>query len=65
VNAFEQLQEAREEADYNTISTWSRMEVRANIQLAHDAFEAWRLVRATPNARVFKSALLFQKSWNR
>jgi len=41
------------------------MEVQAVIQLAREAFEAWARVNGTPNAKVFKSALLFQKSWNR
>ncbi len=59
--AFVDLQEARHQADYNTGSVWSRRDALTKIKLVHDAFDAWGRVKATPNATVFKFALLFQK----
>jgi len=65
MKAFEELQEARHEADYSTNSVWSRVDVLRTIQSARDAFDAWGTVKDTTNATVFKSALLFQKYWGR
>ncbi len=59
------LQEARHEADYDTTSTWNRMDVLRQVQRARNAFSAWASVRSTPNAAVLKAALLFQKNWGR
>lgn len=63
--AFVQLQEARHDADYNMTATLTRSEVLFVTKLAHDAFAAWARTKSTPNATVFKSALLLQKNWGR
>ena len=65
MSAFVDLQEARHDADYNTASSWNRMDVLTKVQSARDAFSAWASVKATPNAAVLKAALLLQKNWGR
>jgi hypothetical protein len=65
MNAFEELQEARHQADYNTISVWNRIAALTKVQLARDAFDAWGRVKDTSNATVFKFALLFPKARSR
>ncbi len=65
LKAFVELQEARHQADYDRSSVWSRRDVLTKIELARDAFDAWGRIKTTPNATVFKFALLFQKYWGR
>lgn len=65
MSAFVELQEARHEADYNTTTTWNRINSVTKIQVVHSAFAAWERVKASQNASVFKAALFFQKSWGR
>lgn len=55
---FVALQEARHGADYDLSSSVNRLDALALLQEAEDAFASWRIVRNTPYANVFLSALL-------
>jgi hypothetical protein len=62
-NAFAELQDARHDADYNLATTFARIDVLQKVDLAEQAFAAWRVVRAEPHASVFLAALLLQHQW--
>lgn len=64
-SAFIQLQEARQEADYDTIKRFSRADTQQLIALAEQAFSTWDEVKGTPAANVFLTALLLQDKWDR
>jgi hypothetical protein len=61
--AFVQLQEARHSADYDTIEVFSRPDVLSTIDLADQAFAAWKAVKDKPNANAFLAALLLNRHW--
>lgn len=63
--AFVELQDARYEADYNVIASFTRIEVKLLLLQCQTAFTAWQVVRGTDEANVFLAALLSQKRWNR
>jgi hypothetical protein len=65
VQSFVDLQEARNEADYNLTKQWNRLDVLNRVQTARQAFADWAAVRNTPNATVLVAAFLLQKSWGR
>ena len=57
--AFVQLHQARELADYDQLGpSFTRSETVARVRLAAEAFRGWAVVRKTPAARVFLLALL-------
>jgi hypothetical protein len=62
-NAFVELQDARHDADYNLSTIFTRLEVLQKIDLAEQAFRAWRPIRSEPNTSVFLAALLLQQQW--
>lgn len=61
--AFVDLQEARHGADYDMVVSLIRVDVLQKIGEVRAAFEAWKRVRDTPNAKIFLSALLLQRYW--
>lgn len=65
LDAFVELQEARQKADYDLSDEWNRDYVLEKIEMVREAFAAWDIVRDSPNAAVFMSALLLQKQWGR
>ena len=65
IQAFIDLQEARNEADYNLDKQWNRLDVLNRVQTARQAFADWAAIRNTPTATVFIVALLLQKHWGR
>lgn len=56
--AFIDLQEARHDADYDVLSTWTRADVIYLVEKADAAFTRWRSVRRSVAADVFLVALL-------
>ncbi len=65
IEAFVDLQEARNEADYNLDKQWNRLDVLTRVQTARQAFADWAAIRGTPNATIFVVALLLQRQWGR
>ena len=65
IQAFIDLQEARNEADYNLDKQWNRLDVLNRVQTARQAFAEWAVIRNSPTAAVFVAALLLQKHWGR
>ena len=57
-NTFQDLQQARHEADYDLSRRFTRLEVRAFIALAERAFDDWRAVRGSLQADTFLAGLL-------
>lgn len=62
-NAFIQLQQDRNTADYDFSRTLTRAEVLSKIDLVDRAFDAWAKVKQTDNANVFLTALLLHRNW--
>lgn len=65
IQAFIDLQEARNEADYNLDKQWNRLDVLNRVQTVRRAFADWAAIRNSPTATVFAVALLLQKHWGR
>lgn len=65
IQAFVDLREARDEADYDLGKQWNRLDVLAHVQVARQAFADWARIRTVPNATVFLAALLLQRQWGR
>lgn len=63
--AFIELQEARNEADYNLGKQWNRLDVLTHIQTARQAFDDWKAICNSLPATVFVAALLLQRHWGR
>jgi uncharacterized protein (UPF0332 family) len=57
-DAFCRAQEARHKADYDNAKQWTRTDVLTVIDLVGDAFQNWRAVRNTPEARAYLISLL-------
>lgn len=57
-DAFVELQQAREDADYNLQKPFSRPEVLRLVEKAEATFQAWRTVRHDPVAILYLLALL-------
>jgi hypothetical protein len=62
-NAFVELQEERNTADYDAGSQLSRVDVLDVVADAQTAFVDWAAVRNTPNAAAFLTALLLNRQW--
>lgn len=62
---FVSLQRARHLADYDHVTLLVRAEALLKIDQAERAFAAWKAVRLEPNARVFLTALVFQRHLKR
>lgn len=62
---FADLQQFRHDADYNTVKRYSRENAQRVVARAEAAFDAWRRVRATPEARVYLLSLLLWSRWTR
>ena len=60
-NAFVELQQARQLADYDSSTVWVRMEVLAHIDIARDAFKCWSRVRETAVAQDYLLSLLVER----
>jgi hypothetical protein len=58
---FKDLQEARHEADYDTGLAQDPANVAALLLRVEQAFADWAAVRNTSNAKVFLTALIFEK----
>jgi hypothetical protein len=56
--AFVDMQEKRQQADYDNTKTWSAIEVRNLVSDVHDAFENWTTVLAHPAANEYLLSLL-------
>jgi len=65
VKAFIELYDARNEADYDLATHWSRLDALDHVRQSRQAFADWQAVRNSPNATVFVTALLLQKHWGR
>lgn len=63
--SFIQLQEARQDADYNLAVVWTRLTAQQYGQVARDAFAAWTRLRKTHEANVFALALLSAKLFDK
>ncbi len=61
--AFAELQDARHEADYDLATAFARIDVLQKVDVAEQAFVAWRAVRSEPNTSVFLAAMLLQQQW--
>ena len=58
--AFVELQQARQEADYNTAVSYTHTEADTQVQLAEVAFAEWTTMQAEPAANAFLTELLFK-----
>lgn len=65
IQAFIDLHEARNEADYNLDKQWNRLDVLSRVQTVCRAFTDWAAIRNSSTATVFVVALLLQKHWGR
>ncbi len=63
--AFIDLQTARHLADYDIAAAFTRLEADELLRQARGAFDDWAAIRATDEANVFLSALVFAKRWAR
>jgi len=55
---FVQVQQRREEADYDTGKEWTQTEVRIQIDAVTVAFESWKAIREEPVAQAYLVSLL-------
>jgi len=62
---FVELQEARYEADYDTLATFSRTNVITKIQEVERSFASLEAIRGDSNSHVFFAALLLQEKWRK
>jgi hypothetical protein len=56
--AFIDLQQARHDADYNLAQPFRRSHVQGHLATARDAFESWKRIKGSEEARLFLLALL-------
>jgi hypothetical protein len=56
--AFVNLQEARQQADYDNSLTWASMDAQALISAAETAFASWARIRTHPAANEYLLSLL-------
>jgi len=61
-HTFIQLQQRREEADYDTGKEWTQMDVLTQIDAVGAAFESWNLIREEPIAQAYLVSLLGKRS---
>jgi len=60
-NAFEQMHQQRQIADYDTSSKWGRTDVLEKIESVQAAFDSWRAIRDEPEAQKFLVTLLLKE----
>jgi hypothetical protein len=58
--AFIDLQQARHDADYNLAQPFRRSHVQGHVATARDAFENWKRIQGSEEARLFLLALLLK-----
>ena len=56
--SFVEIQQKREEADYNTATIWTESQVLGHINEVERAFAAWREIRGEPPAQAYLLSLL-------
>ena len=61
-NCFVDLQQARHEADYDTLRSFSKSETLDLIEQTNQAFHDWRIIRNSLQAKVFLASLLVLQS---
>jgi hypothetical protein len=59
--AFSDLQQHRYTADYDSATNWSRTDVLEVLQIASDAFMAWRAIRKDEIAQDYLILLLYPR----
>jgi uncharacterized protein (UPF0332 family) len=57
-DVFIQVQQKREEADYDTGKEWSQTDVVSQINAVAAAFESWKTIREEPAAQAYLVSLL-------
>jgi len=57
-DVFIQVQQRREEADYDTGKEWIQTDVLTRIDAVRTAFESWRTIREEPIAQAYLMSLL-------
>lgn len=60
---FVELQEARHAADYDLSATYNRVDTVEFLNQTERAFDDWRHIQGSDEAKVFLSALMFAKRW--
>lgn len=63
--AFIDLQEARHKADYDASHRLTRSEVNGYVMAAQNAFDTWKRIRNSPEARAVLTVLLVGDRWRR
>ncbi|MCP4593516.1 MAG: hypothetical protein GY842_22490 [bacterium] len=64
-DVFVNLQNARHGADYDVNLKLTRHETRMLVDRVEEAFQLWQTVREDPAIRVYLTALLLWRQWNR
>ncbi len=64
-STFVQMQEQREDADYDVSQQWSRQEVERQIESIEDAFRSWMAIRDKREVQQFLVLLLGPKQRKR
>ena len=59
--AFVELQQKRNAADYNYAKKWSKTEVQSHIDTAAAAFESWKIIRRDQLAQDYLVSLLIKE----
>lgn len=62
---FVNLQDSRHAADYDILKKPKKSDARQSIDRAAQEFTAWNVIKATPEAKVFLLALVFDKKAER
>ncbi len=57
-DTFIEVQQKREEADYDTGKEWSQTDVLSQIDAVAAAFESWKAIREEPVAQAYLVSLL-------
>ena len=57
-DVFIQVQQKREEADYDTGKEWNQTDAFAQIETVATAFESWKTIREEPVAQAYLVSLL-------
>jgi hypothetical protein len=57
-NTFIEVQQSREEADYDTGQEWDQTDVEKQIDAVGAAFESWKTIREEPIAQAYLMSLL-------
>jgi uncharacterized protein (UPF0332 family) len=61
-DTFIQVQQKREEADYDTGKEWDQTDVEKQITAVAAAFESWKAIREAPAAQAYLVSLLGKRS---